>query len=172
MEFDLVGVDCSVSNSIRRVMINEVPTMAIEHVFVVNNTSIIPDEVLAHRLGLVPIHADPRKFDMAHGQDATDVNTIVFELHSKCSVKFDLSGSLKGKDPKDKYDNSVVYSSSIKWSPQGSQGEVFASDPIRPSLDDIILTKMRPGQELDLELHAVKGVGKDHAKWSPVCTFL
>ena len=42
----------------------QVPTMAIEKVFVHNNTSIIQDEVLAHRLGLIPIKADPREFEM------------------------------------------------------------------------------------------------------------
>ena len=36
--------------------------MSIEKVFVANNTSVIQDEVLAHRLGLVPIRVDPRKF--------------------------------------------------------------------------------------------------------------
>ncbi len=38
--------------------------MAIEKVFVHNNTSIVQDEVLAHRLGLIPIRADPRDFEM------------------------------------------------------------------------------------------------------------
>jgi hypothetical protein len=37
--------------------------MAIEKVFIYNNTSIIQDEVLAHRLGLIPIKADPRLFE-------------------------------------------------------------------------------------------------------------
>jgi len=37
--------------------------MAIEKVFLYNNTSVIPDEVLAHRLGLIPLKADPRKFE-------------------------------------------------------------------------------------------------------------
>ena len=41
----------------------QVPTMAIEKVFVFNNTSIIQDEVMAHRLGLIPIKADPRMFE-------------------------------------------------------------------------------------------------------------
>ena len=41
----------------------QVPTMAIDKVFVYNNTSLIQDEVLAHRLGLIPIKADPRMFE-------------------------------------------------------------------------------------------------------------
>lgn len=50
-------------------MIAEVPTMAIEKVYVSNNTSIIHDEVLAHRLGLIPIKADPQMFDFKSGKE-------------------------------------------------------------------------------------------------------
>lgn len=60
IEFDLVGVDASVANALRRIMIAEVPTIAIEDVYVWNNTSIMQDEVLAHRMGLVPLQIDPR----------------------------------------------------------------------------------------------------------------
>lgn len=76
--------------------------MAIETVFVVNNTSIIPDEVLAHRLGLIPIHADPRKFDFPSG-DPTDVNTIVFELREKCQA---IKGVPQSASPESKFTNS------------------------------------------------------------------
>ena len=62
MEFDLVGVDASIANAFRRILIAEVPTMAIETVYVFNNTSVIQDEVLSHRLGLIPIKANPEKF--------------------------------------------------------------------------------------------------------------
>ncbi len=41
MEFDLIGTDPAIANALRRILIAEVPTMAIEHVFFVNNTSII-----------------------------------------------------------------------------------------------------------------------------------
>ena len=64
LEFDMVGVDAAIANALRRVLLAEVPTMAIEKVLINNNTSIIQDEVLAHRLGLIPIRADPRKFNM------------------------------------------------------------------------------------------------------------
>lgn len=45
----------------------QLPTMAIEKVLIANNTSVIQDEVLAHRLGLIPIKADPRLFDYLSG---------------------------------------------------------------------------------------------------------
>ena len=41
MEFDLIGIDPSLANSLRRIMISDVPSMAIEKVFIYNNTSII-----------------------------------------------------------------------------------------------------------------------------------
>lgn len=74
IEFDLVGVDASVANAFRRILMAEarrggarahahpaqVPTIAIEKVFIWINTSIVQDEVLAQRLGLVPIAMNPR----------------------------------------------------------------------------------------------------------------
>eukprot|EP00004_Rigifila_ramosa_P016638 TRINITY_DN3964_c0_g1_i2.p2 TRINITY_DN3964_c0_g1~~TRINITY_DN3964_c0_g1_i2.p2 ORF type:complete len:165 (+),score=35.82 TRINITY_DN3964_c0_g1_i2:202-696(+) len=65
--FEMTGIDVSLANAFRRILIEEVPTMAIETVFVLNNTSIIPDEVLSHRLGLIPIRADPRLFVFKKG---------------------------------------------------------------------------------------------------------
>lgn len=60
MIFDLVGVEPPLANALRRILIAEIPTMAIEKVNMWQNTSIIPDENLAHRMGLIPIKADPR----------------------------------------------------------------------------------------------------------------
>ncbi|VDP06846.1 unnamed protein product [Soboliphyme baturini] len=63
LEFDLINTEAPYANALRRIMIAEVPTMAIEKVFLYQNTSIIQDEVLAHRLGLIPIKVDPRRFE-------------------------------------------------------------------------------------------------------------
>ncbi|ORX98974.1 DNA-directed RNA polymerases I and III subunit RPAC1-like protein [Basidiobolus meristosporus CBS 931.73] len=162
MEFDLVGVDASIANAFRRILISEVPTMAVEHVYFMNNTSVIQDEVLAHRLGLVPIKANPNSFEFKKANDSpTDLNTLVFKLHIKCEF-----------DPQDdsKYINEKVYSNALVWDPKGDQAERFAEDPVRPVFDDILLAKLRPGQEIEAELHCEKGIGKDHAKYSPVST--
>jgi len=102
LEFDFIGMDASIANAIRRVMLAEVPTMAIEKVFVMNNTSVIHDEILAHRLGLIPIHVDPRQFEFKEEEeDPTDLNTIVFTLNIKCEKNPDAPADVA--DPKVKY---------------------------------------------------------------------
>lgn len=52
--------------------------------------------------------------------------------------------------------------------PKGEQVDIFKDNPPAATNPNILLAKLRPGQEIEMELHAVKGVGKDHAKWSPV----
>ncbi|EIN06450.1 RBP11-like subunits of RNA polymerase [Punctularia strigosozonata HHB-11173 SS5] len=184
VEFDLVGVDASIANAIRRILIAEVPTIAIEHVYVWNNTSVIVDEVLSHRLGLVPLNVDPALLDERDpppDDQATDRNTIVFRLHVACErKKKDSKAKGKGKEPQpveeqhpdELYVNHEVLSGQLEWVPQGDQAsyEPFIKKRPAPTNPDIVLAKLRPGQEIEMELHAVKSVGKDHAKFCPVAT--
>ena len=167
IEFDLIGLDASIANAIRRVLLAEVPTVAIEQVFVFNNTSIIVDEVLSHRLGLVPIKVDPEKIDeRPEGATPTDRNTLVFTLDVACN-RISNNPNL---DESEQIENLKVLSSALEWDPKGTQAEDFANDPPKPVQSDILLAKLRPGQAIKMELHCVKGVGKDHAKFSPVST--
>jgi len=168
MIFDMIGVEAPIANAFRRILIAEVPTMAIETVYIQQNTSIIQDEVLAHRLGLIPIKADPRDFNwISADEEPTDQNTIEFTLHIKCSRKKDAKESYPEHL---KYENSRVYSGDLKWVPYGSQEETFKDKPLKPVDDDILIARLRPGQEIELRARCIKGIGKDHAKFSPVAT--
>jgi DNA-directed RNA polymerase I and III subunit RPAC1 len=64
----------------------------------------------------------------------------------------------------------TVLSQHMIWEPKGEQAQDWKDDPPRPVHNDILLAKLRPGQKMKLELHCTKGIGKDHAKFSPVCT--
>ncbi|KAF3927475.1 hypothetical protein ABW21_db0209214 [Orbilia brochopaga] len=177
-EFDLVGVDASVANAFRRILIAEVPTLAIETIFVHNNTSIVQDEVLAQRLGLVPLRGDKKGFQHLRWRkknteepaaEATDFNTVVMTLKVACTRNHAVPAT--ETDPSKLYFNSSVYARDIKFAPQGRQPQWFAgAGEIRPVNPDILLAKLRPGQEIDLEMHCVLGIGSDHAKFSPVAT--
>lgn len=182
IEFDMIGIDASIANAFRRILLAELPTMAIEKVLIANNTSVVQDEVLAHRLGLIPLKVDPRLFDYMSEKDVpNEKNTIVFKLHARCA---------KG------HPRLPVKSDKLKWLPNGSEfllensasnttskpktytsfncSQVslpeFSKNKIAPTHDDILIDKLGPGQEIELEAHAVKGMGKTHAKWSPVAT--
>ncbi len=55
IEFKITGIDTAMANALRRIIISEIPIMAIENVTFYENSSILDDEVLAHRLGLIPL---------------------------------------------------------------------------------------------------------------------
>ena len=100
----------------------------------------------------------------------TDRNTVVFHLNLICERN---TKAPKGStNPDELYIDHELRSSHLVWEPQGEQSEAFASQPPAPTNPNIVLAKLRPGQEVHMELHAVKGVSKDHAKFSPVGTFM
>lgn len=150
---------------------SEVPTMAIETMYLFNNTSVVHDEVLSQRIGLVPLAVDPHMFgdmpDVAAGEQ-NDRNTLVFNLHVKCERN---PKAKKGEmDPEKLYTHANVYSQDLIFQPEGEQKSRFGTKPPQPANDKILLAKLRPGQEIEATLHAYKGTGDMHAKWSPVAT--
>jgi len=175
MIFDLIGADASLANALRRILLAEVPTMAIETVHMFANSSILHDEVLAHRLGLIPIFADPAQFEYmppGSSSEATEHNTLVFDM----DISF-----LPPKSEESKNNNNTppsalnaptlsVFSNQLVWRPMGEQGVTLAEAPPRVVHSDILLAKLKPGQRIKVEGWCRKGVGKDHAKYSPVST--
>lgn len=56
----------------------------------------------------------------------------------------------------------------MRWVPQGNQAGKFQA--VKLVYDNIVIAKLRENQEINLEIYAEKGIGKKHAKWSPVST--
>ena len=148
IRFMLQGCDVAFANALRRAMIAEVPCMTIDDIFIFDNSSVMPDEVLAHRVGLVPL--------------MTDLDSYV--LPERCNCGSDLGCSLcrvvLTLDVEAEGETRTVYSS-----------DLVSEDPgVVPTSPDVPLVKLAPGQMVKFEAYARLGVGKMHAKWQPIAT--
>ncbi|MBD3354764.1 DNA-directed RNA polymerase subunit D [Candidatus Woesearchaeota archaeon] len=128
-------------NTLRRMIVEEVPTLAIEDVEFRNNSSALYDEVVAHRLGLIPIKTDLSSYDLPSECSCKGKGC------SKCTLKLTLDTGKLGN----------VYAKDMK-----------SKDPkCTPVFPNSIIVKLLKGQKIELEATAVLGQGKEHAKWSP-----
>ncbi|CAK9140797.1 unnamed protein product [Ilex paraguariensis] len=164
-KFELRDTDASMANALRRVMIAEVPTIAIDLVEIEVNSSVLNDEFISHRLGLIPLTSEramsmrfSRDCDACDGDGQCEYCSVEFHLRAKCMN--DQTLDVTSKD---------LYSSDHTVVP------VDFSDSAGSGFDNtenkgIIIVKLRRGQELRLRAIARKGIGKDHAKWSPAAT--
>ncbi|MFH1317211.1 MAG: DNA-directed RNA polymerase subunit D [Candidatus Woesearchaeota archaeon] len=141
VSFILKGADPTIANTIRKNIIESVPTMAIDDVEFRKNSSALYDEIIAHRLGLIPIKTDLKSYDLKQGCKCKG------EGCARCSVKMTLSEKGPG----------IVYASSIK----------SKDSQIKPIFPKTPIVKLIKNQELEFEATAVLGIGKDHTKWSP-----
>jgi DNA-directed RNA polymerase I and III subunit RPAC1 len=109
-------------------------------------------------------------------EGANSSNTLVFALHTKCeakkgTTKLNLEDKFK-MEPDLLYTGHQVFSGDFRFRPFGDQSDTFGPSNLpSPVHDDILLAKLRPGQEIMCEAHCEKGIGRDHAKWSPVGKF-
>ena len=139
--FVLKGVNSATANSLRRSVLQDVPTMAIEDVEFRKNSSILYDEIIAHRLGLLPLTTD------LPGYNLQDKCKCKGSGCASCQVKL----VLKVEGP------ATVYSSDLK-----------SKDPkVKPVFPGMPIVKLLKGQKLELEATAILGTGKQHSKWAP-----
>ena len=90
------GVSLHYANALRRICLNGVPVYAVESVDVLENTSVLADEGVAHRIGLIPL-----KTDLESSKDGSETDKIMLTLDSGISdeTRTILSGDLKSQDP-------------------------------------------------------------------------
>jgi DNA-directed RNA polymerase subunit D len=134
------------ASALRRIALSEVPSMAIDDVFFYENTSILNDEYIAHRLGYIPL--------------LTDLDSYVLPEECSCNREMGCNKcrAMVTLEAESDGTNIVVYSGDLK----------FEDKNIVPVSDRIPIIKLSGGQRVKLEAHAKLGRGKQYSKWQPV----
>ncbi|MEM3402301.1 MAG: DNA-directed RNA polymerase subunit D [Candidatus Hadarchaeales archaeon] len=141
MEFLLSGTSPAFANALRRAMMREVPVMAVDEVEFKKNDSAMYDEIIAHRLAMIPLTTPLKGYVLPEECKCKERRC------PKCSVEL----RLKAEGPE------TVVSGSLK-----------TSDPeVKPVSGSIPIVKLLEGQRLELTAVARLGFGKVHAKWEP-----
>jgi len=141
--FNVTGTNTGYLNALRRISTKHVPIMAIETVEFRQNTSVLYDELLAHRLGLLALTTDNKHYVMLDKPSEEFVNNAMVKL------------TLSAKGP------TSVYAKDFK-----------TKDPaIKPVHPKTLLVKLLENQELKAEVIAQLGIGKTHAKWDSGLAF-
>lgn len=139
--FTLEATTPAFANAMRRLVIDEVPTMAIEEVEFRDNSSILYDETVAHRLGLLPLKVDLDSYKLREEVEGEGIGS------AECELKFSLVANGPG----------MVYAEQIKFE-DPSASVVFPKMPIAKLIKD---------QKMELQGIAILGRGRTHMKWAP-----
>ena len=146
LSFMITGTSPWFVNTLRRTMIEEVPTLAIEDIEFRDNSSALYDEIIAHRLGLIPIKTDLKSYSLPTKKEAESG-----EYSAMSSLKMTLKAKGAG----------VVYANEIK-----------SKDPkCIPVFPKMPIVKLLKGQSIEAEMTAVMGKGRIHTKWSPCLAY-
>lgn len=144
MSVKLKGVPLQYANALRRLCLNGVPVFAIDTVDIIENSSVLPDEGLAHRLGLVPIKTDLARFNEPSKCDCQSETGC-----SNCKVMLVL-------DSGDTETTKTILTEEL----------TSEDESIKPVSDKIPIVQLAPGQRVKVECYARLGRGREHAKWN------
>lgn len=139
IQFQLEGVSPAFASALRRIMISEVPTMAIEWVDFKKNDSALNDEIVANRMGQIPLTFNPKDYNLLEKCKCEGKGC------SNCQVEL----ILKKKGP------CIVYSEDLK----------SKDKTVRPVFEKISIVELFEDEELEFLATAQLGTGRKHAKW-------
>lgn len=144
MSVKIKGAPLQYANALRRICLNGVPVFAIDTVDVIDNSSVMSDEGVAHRLGLIPLRTDLKRF--------AEPSKCACQSKSGCSNCRVMLVIDSGETDVTRTITSAELSSE--------------DDTVKAVSDKIPIVQLAPGQKLKVEAYARLGRGSDHAKWN------
>jgi len=147
VRFVLEDAPLEIANAFRRIILSEVPCMAIYEVNFLENDTPLFDEIIAHRLGLIPLTTDIKNYNLPEYCSCGGVGCSLCQVELTCSVKTELDGTMV------------------------TSKDLVSTDPqVKPVNENIIIAKLQKNSSLEFEAYARLGIGRDHAKWQSVST--
>lgn len=156
IELNVKEIPLAFLNIIRRYALAKVPTYAIDEVMVVVNTSSMFDEILVHRLALIPLKTE----------DVIDkIRSVDPEI---CATCMQGEENMKNSVCRECYIHMILEAEATTSDVTVYSGDIRSEDPyVVPAYNNMPIVILAPGQRLSLELRARLGRGLEHAKWSP-----
>lgn len=169
IEVEVTGITRHLANALRRIMIAEIPTFAIDGVCIRLNTSPLCDEFIAHRLGLIPFNSERVEFFKYFGKCSCTSG----DGCAQCSITYYIDVTNDDPEPRDvtSKDLILVDPADLHEDCPHEFREHHKQTTPASIIDEhpIIITKLNKNQSLRAVLQVRKGIGREHAKWSPVC---
>ncbi|KAF8592364.1 hypothetical protein K439DRAFT_1400124 [Ramaria rubella] len=171
VNFVLENVDLAFANSLRRVMMADIPTVAIDMVEIETNTTVLADEFIAHRLGMIPLISSNCDEGIRYTRECSCASHCQY-----CSVELRLNVSCHDNETLDITSNHLDINTGSQGTDEGEAGDEpnkrgegfgWPAGKDEPGVPPVLICKIRKGQELKLRCIARKGIAKEHAKWSP-----
>lgn len=140
----LKNVPLQYANALRRICLTGIPVFAIDDVVIIENSSVLPDEGIGHRLAMIPMRTDMTRFIEPSNCDChSEVGC------SRCRVMLMI-------------DTGVADTTRTITSAELTSED----DVVKPVTDKIPIIELAPGQKVKLEAYARLGRGTEHAKWN------
>ncbi|MBY8987511.1 MAG: DNA-directed RNA polymerase subunit D [Candidatus Lokiarchaeota archaeon] len=140
------GISIEMINALRRIMLTEVPVMAIDEVIILKNDSPLYDEIISHRLGLIPLKTDLEVYKLPQECECGGYGCPLCQVSLTCEITNNTNNPLE------------IYS-----------GDLKSNDPkIIPVDPNIPIVKIDKNDKVIIEAYAILGLAKDHAKWQAI----
>ena len=156
IQFSISNIHIGLANGIRRILISDIPTMAIDFATIISNTGCLHDNMIAQRIGLIPfISKNATKFNYYWDNKDNKLSEVKYQLN--VTNKSDNILEVSSNDLK------IINDSDLT----GYQKNIYNSvKPINMEYP-IIITKLAKGQSLHFTCSVRKGISKEHAKFQP-----